>query len=133
MFRIIVLMLCALATTPALADEPLRLVDVGAGIDVEKRALQGRAEHFTAELDRIYVHATLANTGAPQTVYMVWRHEGAERWRIPLEVGRSKRWRTWSRKRIDEREAGRWQVDVVDAGGAVLGSARFVVEEEPGC
>ncbi len=65
----------------------------------------------------------------PVELETVWKKDGQEKWRFPFNVGRSKNWRTWVKKRIGKRDAGSWTVEVVDAGGFVYRSQAFAIKD----
>jgi hypothetical protein len=65
----------------------------------------------------------------PVELETVWKKDGQEKWRFPFNVGRSKNWRTWVKKRIGKRDAGSWTVEVVDAGGFVYRSQAFTIKD----
>ncbi len=101
------------------------------GTAVVARELLGGGKRFAADTEKVWAHATLSNPGEVARITMVWSHEGVEMWRLGLEVGRSPRWRTWSRRSLRPRDAGRWTVEVLDASGVSLGSAEFEVLAPP--
>lgn len=71
-----------------------------------------------------------APRGLREEVYHVWRHEGREVDRIALSIagGRASGYRAWSYKRgFPAQPAGRWQVDIVTAGGQLIGRVAFEV------
>lgn len=68
------------------------------------------------------------NPGGKVDVDLVWKKNGVENWRFPTSVGTGKNWRTWAEKRITKKDAGKWQVDVVDANGHVYESVTYTVE-----
>jgi hypothetical protein len=106
----------------------LKVVDLAIGAGVHQRTLQGQAERFPARGQRLWGHVTLANSGPPTFVTMVWKHEGKARWRIDLRVGESPAWRTWSRYTMKPlRDLGHWEVEVLDATGRSLAVTQFIV------
>jgi hypothetical protein len=59
---------------------------------------------------------------------MVWKHEGVEKGVVELNVGKSPRWRTWSRRQMRTRDTGRWSVEVRSADGSILDTVDFEVD-----
>ncbi len=107
------------------------LVQIQAGTEVQKRQLIGESESFIAGKGRVFVHLTVASAAA-ESVTLVWKRTrtGAvsrEVWRISMKVGKSPRWRTWARRTMREGDIGEWEVEVLDAVGASLGSTQFSV------
>ena len=50
--------------------------------------------------------------------------------RLTVEVGKSPRWRTWTRKTIPRGRTGRWIVHIYGADDRLLREVSFVVEPE---
>lgn len=75
--------------------------------------------------------AIVAPAGLRQPVAHVWRHRGSAVATVPLTPvlgGRREGFRTYSRKSTFPPEpSGRWSVDVVTAGGQLIGRLRFEV------
>ena len=44
----------------------------------------------------------------------IWRRDGKVVSRVELEVGRSPKWRTWSRQRLPASAEGRWSCEVIE-------------------
>lgn len=114
------------AVTAVRADAPIRVTTLATGLSVAERALQGEATAFDLGAGRIYAHAELA-VDAPGTVDMVWKRDGEVMQTMTLDVGKSRRWRTWSYRTLGKRDAGRWTVTLVDAAGSPLGEVAFEV------
>ena len=58
---------------------------------------------------------------------MVWTYQGNEVAEVPLRVGKSSRWRTYSSKNLAGL-AGEWQVAVRNEAGDVLTTTAFKVQ-----
>lgn len=111
------------AAASAAAPAPaLELVRIEICTSVADRAPQGAAVEFPSDVDRLWCFTRIAS--GPGAVEHVWYRDGLEMARVPLAVGAAD-WRTWSSKRVLPEWSGPWRVDVVDAGGAVLGSKSF--------
>lgn len=94
---------------------------------VEARAPRGEAQVFTADVGTVWAFASIAHDGPPSRVMMIWRHKGEVRAEIDVRIGRSKRWRTWSRKRIGPRDVGPWSVEIIDKLGQSIAAATFEI------
>lgn len=114
------------AEAPAASD--LRVVSIAAGTGVEDRRLVGEGTRFEADGSHVWVHVAIANRGAPSAITMVWFLEDEEIWQMDLKVGKSPRWRTWSRSKMGLHRTGQWRVEVRDPSGAVIGETRFDVD-----
>jgi hypothetical protein len=96
--------------------------EVKAARGVENREPVDEGTTFAAG-DTVYAWTRV--TGAKGTsVSHVWKRDGAEVWKATLRIG-SNRWTTHSRRKTS---AGAWTVEVLDAGGAVIGSVAFTVQ-----
>jgi len=110
-------------TPPAVTAGTTASADVHAGTGVEHRVLIGEAAEFTAGT-KVWVWSRITG-GEPGTmVTHVWKRDGKAVWTAHLAVG-SKKWTTYSRRTL---KAGAWTVDVVDAGGATIGTVAFTVK-----
>lgn len=69
--------------------------------------------------------------GARDTTWVThtWYHGTEKRADVRLGVA-SKKWRTWSSKRILPEWTGDWKVEVRDETGTVLASARFSIRKQ---
>jgi len=93
---------------------------------VENREPVDAGEEFPPDAERLFCFVEVRGAETETQIQHVWYWEGREMARIELPV-RSARWRTWSSKRILEEWTGSWRVDILDMGGATLGSASFTV------
>lgn len=94
---------------------------------IEDRAPVGIAASFPASQEKVYCYVELKNIPQDATITFVWTLGAKEMGRVPQQVKKSSRWRTWSNKSINGM-TGDWKVDVMDEAGAVLKSATFKVE-----
>lgn len=118
----------ATAQAAAPAEAAVQVTALAVGRGVENRLLVGQADHFAVDGGRVWAHVTVKNPGPPTTVTMVWRRAGKERYRAELAVGTSTAWRTWTRVTPSpKRDAGAWEVEVLDAAGATLATLPFEV------
>lgn len=115
-----------LQPAPAEATAPIALSAIATGTAIEDRALVGEASRFDLGAGRVYVWLELAAT-APGALEMVWRRGDKIVQTVAVDVGKSRRWRTWSYRRLGRGDAGRWTVTVVDGEGRALGEAAFEV------
>lgn len=105
----------------------LSLTSLRFGTGIEGRKLQGEGVQFQAGGQVVAAFAIIKNRGPETAVEMVWLKNEAEIWRVRLDIGRSKGWRTWSRYTLRPGTEGRWRVAVLDASGAQIGAASFQV------
>ena len=80
----------------------------------------------------LYAYTAIsAPRGLNERIYHVWRQEGREVDRIPLDIrgGRKDGYRAWTHKRnFPTRPEGDWQVQVVTEAGQQIGVLRFRVD-----
>ncbi|SEL99451.1 Protein of unknown function [Halomonas daqiaonensis] len=77
--------------------------------------------------------AVHAPRGLREEVVHVWRQDGEEVDRIPLEIqgGREAGYRAWSHKEnFPENPSGSWRIDVMTDGGQRIGMLRFTVSDD---
>ena len=106
----------------------LSINDSAIGTAIEKRRLVGSGDSFHANGESVWAWVSVKNAG-PDTshVWMIWKHEGHVRSRVKLNIGKSPRWRTWSRYRMDKRHVGSWTVETTAADGTQLETQAFEV------
>ena len=80
--------------------------------DVEKRECVGEGRRFGLEVGTVWAYAVVDNRGGEIPVEMVWRRDGRSIFTAEVTVGRSRRWRTWSRKRVRRTDRGGWTVSL---------------------
>lgn len=121
---------------PWIPPATLRLSDMAISLQLNNRTRMPGAslEQFTpAQLRRRGLYAFTAISaprGLQERIYHVWRHNGREIDRIPLDIqgGTNGGYRAWSYKQnFPSNSLGDWQVEVLTAGGQVIGVLRFSV------
>jgi hypothetical protein len=128
----VVLAFCAGRAVRFVPPAPLSLSQATFAVDVVQREPVGAAAHFRAP-DGLWCHtAVRAPLGLSDRLVHVWRREGVEVARIPLEVTggtRAEGFRTWSRLRAVA--AGRWECRVETSMGQVIGVVFAQVHHAP--
>ncbi len=79
---------------------------------------------------RIFTHTVLSSS-EPDTIYHVYKFDGTEIARVPLYVGISPHWRTWSSKWLSNGWVGEWTVEVHSATDRILAAKSFTVRSLP--
>jgi len=95
--------------------------------DVQDREPVWVASAFTADTAMVYCFLEARDIAEDTTVSFVWFHGDDEVARVPVRLGQSSRWRTYSSKKLGGR-IGDWRVEVQDAQNTVLGAVDFSVE-----
>jgi hypothetical protein len=112
------------AALPAAADGKVVVRDLVLTHNVDERMPTDSVDGFAAETDVGFAFVRVSNGGDPTQVKMVWSRNGVEQGSVPLNVGTSSSWRTWSRVSL---QPGNWRVQVVNADGSVLSQREFSV------
>ena len=94
-------------------------------LKVENRAPVGAGERFPVEVGDLACFSELHGVSGP--IHHVWFFGGKNVRDIELAV-KGERWRTWSVKRVPPTAKGDWRVEVRDADGKVLATAKFSIE-----
>jgi len=81
---------------------------------------------FSASVGRLYCYSKIVDIQNPTQVVHVWYYGDTERARIPLKVDPPS-WRTFSSKKIQDHETGKWQVKILDASGNLLEDVVFEI------
>ena len=101
----------------------LKLIDLVIATEVRKREPHGVSDRF-AEIPRMFhCFCVFENRHEAATVTHIWKRGGRVVSRVELEVGKSPKWRTWSRQRLQPKWTGEWSCEVQGPGGRVLGIA----------
>lgn len=94
--------------------------------EIVDRMPVGEASSFPASVGQVFVWSRITGGASESTVKHVYSHNGTEVASVELRVNGSS-WRTWSSKSILPSWTGDWEVKVVDASGATIGSASFTI------
>ena len=81
---------------------------------------------FSASVGRLYCYSKIAAIQNSTKIVHVWYFGDTERARIPLKVNPPS-WRTYSSKKIQGHETGKWQVKILDASGNLLEDVVFEI------
>jgi hypothetical protein len=104
----------------------LEVMDAAICLNVENRACVDPKEEFSTANETLYCFTRVTGAKGDIEVAHVWYYGDVERARISLSV-RSSRWRTFSSKRIQAHETGKWRVEVLGPGNTLLKTIPFTV------
>jgi len=104
----------------------LEVTDTAICTNVENRACVDPKEEFSTGIERLYCLTRVTGAQEDIEVTHVWYYGDIERFRLNLAV-RSASWRTYSSKRIQAHEIGKWRVDVLGPDNMVIKSIPFTV------
>jgi hypothetical protein len=143
----------AAATTPAAASRPATPVSVAHKADAATRVARdthvARAQLTSdvvkrepvdaigpeihgerGSVGRVFFYTEVRGLSGSQLRYR-WEREGHLEMEMPMQVGTSWRWRTYSRKDLLPDQTGAWRVQLVDETDRVLAEASFVYRTDP--
>ena len=109
----------------ALLNRPAEVTRLVLASAVRHRRPRGIAQRFPLNQEQIWGYVEAFNPNRDRRFVMSWRFKGEERFRIPVRVGQSRRWRTWTR--ILPSEVGAWSLVVLDETGAPVARRDFEV------
>lgn len=111
----------------ASSDASLTLLDLAIATAVVDREPEGASNSFDSTPPLFLCYSSFDQRNESATVTHVWTWNDREMARVELDVGKSPKWRTWSRQRLQPDQAGRWSCEVLGPDGARLGIARVTV------
>ena len=125
---IVLLALCLFVPNPTHAQQTGNLNVASAVIckNVADRQPVEPGTSFSASVGRLYCYSKIVDIQNPTQVVHVWYYGDTERARIPLKVAPPS-WRTFSSKKIQGHEIGKWQVKILDASGNLLEDVVFEI------
>lgn len=123
----VVLMLMPVNVTAAAETGSMSVARLEICNGVENREPVGVADTFAADITMVYAFLEMRDIPEETTVSFVWFHGDDEVARVPVRIGRSGRWRTYSSKKLGGR-IGAWRVEIQDENNTVLGAADFTVK-----
>ena len=101
----------------------LKLIDLAISAEVRKREPTGVQERFNTLPRRFHCFCVFENRQQITEVTHIWRRDGRVVSRVELEVGKSPKWRTWSKQRLKPEWTGEWSCEVQTKEGKTLGKA----------
>ena len=79
---------------------------------------------FSVSVGKLYCFSKIADIQESTEIVHVWYYGETERARLSLGVN-PPAWRTYSSKIIQAHEVGAWRVEILDASGNLLETAKF--------
>ena len=95
--------------------------------DVVDREPVGVGDFFSAATEKVYCFLEAADIETDMQVSIVWYWSNQEMARVTLPIQTSRRWRTYSSKKLVGLK-GNWRAELQDSSGIVHNSVNFVVE-----
>ena len=115
---------CSLASFPAMAEGSMVVRDFVLSHGIEGREPISNTDSFRVQDGKAFAFARIHNTGSPTTMNFVWNHGERHHATVPVTIGTSPGWRTWSTVKLSP---GDWHVKLVDGSGEVLLEKAFSV------
>jgi len=120
-------LIIALALPAAAADEGFTLGRFVTCKKVGDREPVGITDNFPKDTVKVYAFIEALDVEKETDIKIQWLFEGKETAMIELTLGKSKRWRTFSSKRIGVRR-GNWEVRMLDIHDNLIKSLEFTVK-----
>jgi hypothetical protein len=101
--------------------------------DVVEREPTTRSAEIRGErgnVGRVFFYTEVRGLSGQQLRYR-WERDGHLEAEMPMQVGTSWRWRTYSRKDLLPDQTGEWRVQLLDEADRVLAEATFVYRTDP--
>ena len=117
----------------AVEEEGISLNRAVAAREIQNREPLNTEGPFTADGERLYIYLDVCNpTGEHQELTVTMHHLDRDRQVTQtVDVGPSRRWRTWVYHRMRSSQAGDWRVEVRAPDGSLLSEMSFQVVAEP--
>lgn len=120
-------MASGLTALPALAENSMVVRNFVLSHGIEAREPVSDTEAFRVTDGQAFAFARIQNIGDPTTVSFVWHYGHKHHATVPMTIGVSPGWRTWSSVKL---RPGNWRVELVDHQGEVLLEKAFIVAPE---
>lgn len=116
-------------TAPAFSmDEPgFTIKRMVISKDVVDREPVGIGDFFSAASEKIYCFLELTDIETDTQVTIVWFWSNQEMARVELPIQESRRWRTYSSKKLVGLK-GNWRAELLDSSGIMHNQVNFTVE-----
>jgi hypothetical protein len=115
----------SLSSLPVLAESSIVVRNFVLSHGIHEREPISETESFHVEDGKAFAFARIQNTGDPTMVSFVWEIDDTTHATVPVSVGASHGWRTWSTARL---RPGSWRVKLIDDQGEILLEKAFTVD-----
>ena len=102
----------------------LRVESASICTGVANREAVDAGTSFSVSVGKLYCFSKIADIQESTEIVHVWYYGETERARLSLGVN-PPAWRTYSSKIIQAHEVGAWRVEILDASGNLLETAKF--------
>lgn len=104
-----------------------RLVELVVGTALEDKLPVDIRTHYPNVPEILYCYTVFESPDQDTNVTHIWRRGSRLVSRVELEVGKSPKWRTWSKQRTQPHWTGLWSCEVLGPDGRQLGLTVFQI------
>ncbi len=96
---------------------------------IKNRNPIGVGKSFSSNTDSLFCYTIIQNNGEKKEIKHVWYFENEVKSQIKYNIRRSNIYRSWTLKKINKNEIGKWKVEIQNSNGDVLGSTGFNISK----
>ena len=108
-------------------ESKISVLSMTVGTGIINRRIENPDSLFSVDTKKIYCLTGIHNQNDSKVIYHKWFQDGILRSKIPLNIGRSYQWRTWSYISINKQKIGEWKIFVEDSSGVRYDSLSFQI------
>lgn len=108
------------------ADPAVTVIEARICESVSDREPVAPGDIFTSDIQSLFCFSRIQSQENTEIKH-IWYHDGEAVAEVPLAVGASLAWRTFSSKTITPSDKGNWKVDIVTASGTPVKTIQFIV------
>ncbi|MDP6032826.1 MAG: DUF2914 domain-containing protein [Candidatus Marinimicrobia bacterium] len=108
-------------------ESKISVLSMTVGTGIINRRIENPDSLFSVDTKKIYCLTGIHNQNDSKVIYHKWFQDGILRSKIPLNIGRSYQWRTWSYISINKQKIGKWKIIVEDSSGVRYDSLSFLI------
>ena len=109
-------------------ESVVEVLEVSIASGIEHRRPTGVGTSFPYSVRKVWCWVMARNSTRKQTkITAVWNHKGKAVYKIKLNVGVGKGWRTWSYMKIGAKHVGPWNVQLLGPEGTLLREVDFTI------
>ena len=124
---VVLMLLAGLPMAAMSQSSPFSVARLVVCENVQNRSPVNVTDVFPAGTERVFCFLEARDIPAATEIKMAWYHGEQEVARVPLTIGPSPRWRTYTSKMTMGRK-GNWKVYLLDSADNSLASVQFVLE-----
>lgn len=106
--------------------EDLSILEARICEGINEREPVAPGDVFPSDINALYCFSRVKSNDSTEIKH-IWYHNGEPVAEVPLNIGVSTGWRTFSSKTISATDKGNWKVEIVSAGGAPMRTIQFII------